>query len=258
MKNGPRETPQFRSIMDISAEEWLAALKLAPEDIPDAVIVEGTWWRQQRTGWRLSYLTDVRELEFPDIFWGRWRDKKIAFCCAYGAARTVEVIHLFGVLGTKLAVQIGTCGGLQAHLAPGDIILPEVALCREGVAHMYGAHDAVLASGEWIERAEVLLRARDHTVYRGAHVTWPSLFTETAQMMESWHHAGLLSVEMEAATTLAVARFFKMAAIALVVVWDDLTRGRRFLDPLPPGGLEALNHSNAAVYEVALALVEQV
>lgn len=258
MTNGNSQGPIFRSIMDIPAAEWLAAMKLAPEDVPDVVIVEGSWWRQQRTDWRLSYLTDVRELEFPDIFWGRWRDKKVAFCCAYGAARTVEIIHLFGVLGTKLAVQIGTCGGLQSHLAPGDIILPEVALCREGVAHMYGAHDAVLASPEWVQRAESALQVRGLTTYRGTHVTWPSLFTETPQMMEAWHRAGILSVEMEAATTLAVARYFNMAALALVVVWDDLTRGRRFLDPLPPGGLEALNRSNAAVYEVALALVEQV
>lgn len=247
----------FRSIFEIPAGEWLDALKLAPEDVPDAVIVEGSWWRQQRTDWRLGYLQDVRELEFPDIFWGRWRDKKIAFCCAYGAPRTVEIIHLFGVLGTKLAVQIGTCGGLQSHLAPGDIILPEVAFCREGVAQMYGAHDAVLGSAAWIDHAEALLRERGHTTYRGTHVTWTSLFTETPQMMEAWHRAGVLSVEMETATTFAVANYFKMPAVSLVVVWDDLTRGRRFLDPLPPGGEEALNRSNGAVYEIALALAER-
>lgn len=248
----------FRSIMDISREEWLTAMKLSAADIPEVVIVEGSWWREQRTTWRLGYLRDVRELEFPDIFWGRWKDKKIAFCCAYGAARTVEIIHLFGVLGAKLAVQIGTCGGLQSHLKPGDIILPDVALCREGVAHMYGAPDAVCGSTPWIDRAETLLKARQHTTYRGTHVTWSSLFTETPQMMEAWHHAGILSVEMETATTYAVARHFEMAAVSMVVVWDDLTRGRRFLDPLPPGGQDALDRSNQAVYEIALALAEMI
>ncbi len=248
----------FRSIMDIGAEEWLDAMKLSVADIPDVVIVEGSWWRQQRTDWRLGYLTDVHELGFPDIFWGRWKEKKIAFCCAYGAARTVEIIHLFGVLGTKLAVQVGTCGGLQEHLKPGDIILPEVASCREGVAFMYGAPDAVLGSAEWIDRAQSLLQARKHTTYRGLHMTFSSLFAESAQMMEAWHRAGYLSVEMETATTFAVARHFHMAAVSMVVVWDELTRGRRFLDPLPPGGLEALNRANQSVYEVALALAEQV
>jgi uridine phosphorylase len=251
------DVTRFRSIMDIPREEWLEAMNLAEADIPDVVIVEGSWWRQQRTDWRLSHLTDVRELEFPDIFWGRWKDRKIAFCCAYGAARTVEVIHLFGVLGTKLAVQIGTCGGLQAHLKPGDIILPEVISCREGVAFMYGTADAVLGSSGWIDKAQALLETRQHTTYRGLHVTWSSLFAETAQMMEAWHRAGYLSVEMEAGTTYAVARHFGMAAVAMVVVWDELTRGRRFLDPLPPGGLEALNRANKDVFEVALALAEQ-
>jgi uridine phosphorylase len=248
----------FRSIMDIDAEEWLDAMKLSAADIPEVVIVEGSWWRQQRTDWRLGYLTDVRELEFPDIFWGRWKDRKIAFCCAYGAARTVEIIHLFGVLGTKLAVQIGTCGGLQAHLKPGDVILPEVASCHEGVAYMYGAPNAVLGSTDWIDRAQQLLERRQHSVYRGLHMTFSSLFAETAQMMEAWHQAGYLSVEMETATTFAVARHFNMAAVSMVVVWDELTRGRRFLDPLPPGGLEALNRANQSVYEVALQLAEQV
>ena len=247
----------FQSIMDIKAAEWLDAMKLSADDVPNVVIVEGSWWRQQRTDWRLSYLTDVRELEFPDIYWGRWKDKKVVFCCAYGAARTVEIIHLFGVVGTKLAVQIGTCGGLQSHLKPGDIILPEVAFCREGIAHMYGAPDAVIGSRYWIDRAQTLLDAKGHATYRGPHVTWSSLFTETAQMMEAWHQAGCLAVEMETATTFAVARYFDMSAVSMVVVWDDLTRGRRFLDPLSEGDQAALDRANQSIYETALALAEE-
>jgi purine-nucleoside phosphorylase len=63
---------------------------------------------------------------------------------------------------------------------------------------------------------------------------------------------------METATTYAVARYFNMPAVSMVVVWDDLTRGRRFLDPLPPGGQEALDRSNQVIFEVALELAEQV
>lgn len=247
----------FRSIMELRAEEWLEAMQLAPADVPDAVIVEGSWWREQRTQWRLSKLTDVRELNFPDIFWGRWQDKKIAFCCAYGAPRTVEIIHLFGVLGTKLAVQIGTCGGLQPHLKPGDVVLPSVAIAREGTAHMYDVPDTVMGAAHWLDVAERELQSRQHTVHRGTHMTWSSLFTETPQMMESWHHAGYLSVDMETATTYAVARHFGMSAVSLLVVWDELTSGRRFLDPLSDEEEAALNRANGSVFDVALALAEQ-
>ena len=191
----------FRSIWDIEADEWLDAMDLAVADIPDVIVVEGSWWREQRTTWRLGQLTDVRELPFPDIFWGRHGETKVAFCPAYGAARTVEIIHLFGVIGTPLAVQIGTCGGLQSHLRSGDIILPEVAFAREGVAHAYGIQEAAFGDKPALTRAEQLLNRRGHVTHRGPHMTWSSLFTETSEMMQAWHQAGLLSVDMETATT---------------------------------------------------------
>jgi purine-nucleoside phosphorylase len=246
----------FRSIMDITAEEWLRAMKLPEKDIPDALIVEGSGWRQQRNTWRLGYLSDVRELDFPDIFWGRWLNKKVIYCCAYGAPRVVEIVHLFGILGAKLAVQIGTCGGLQPHLNTGDIILPDVALTQEGVAYLYGAVEASQGSGEWLALAQQCLESRAHTTYRGTHLTWSALFAQNARMVEAWHRAGYLSVDMETAATYAVAHYFKMDAVSLLVVWDDLTRGRSFLDPLPEWSMQRLNKANQDVYEVALALVE--
>lgn len=246
--------PQFRSILDVTVPEWLAGLGLTEAEIPDAVIVEGSWWRAERQAWRLGYLEDVRELNFPDIFWGKWQGKKIAFCMAYGAPRAVEIIYLFGHLGTKLAIQIGTCGGLQSHLKSGDIILPTSAVCRDGVAHLFGDNEAAFADLDWLAKAEMLLQAKNHTTYRGGHITFSSLFAETREMMAVWHEAGLLSVDMETATTLSVATELNMPALSLLVVWDDLTRGKRFLDPMTEAELAALNHANQSVYEVALEL----
>ncbi|MBI5291333.1 MAG: hypothetical protein HY872_05595 [Chloroflexi bacterium] len=248
---------RHKSIMEITAAEWLAAMHLPEADIPDAIIVEGSWWRAQRATWRLSYLSEVRELEFPDIFWGRWKDKKIVFCVAYGAPRTVEIVHLFGLLGAKLAVQIGTCGGLQSYLQTGDVILPQTAVCREGVAYLYGAPELAPASSEWVERAKELLLARGHRTHAGPHLTWSALFPQNGQMIEDWHNAGYLSVDMETATTFAVSRYFHMPSVSMLVVWDDLARSRSFLDPLSAAELAALNRANASVYETALALAER-
>jgi uridine phosphorylase len=248
---------KFTSVMDLTAADWLGALGLAEAEIPDLVVVEGSWWHHQRSQWRLSYLSQVRELKFPDIFWGRWQDKQVAYCCAYGAARTAEIIHLFGALGSKLAVQIGTCGGLQSHLKPGDVVLPRVAICREGVAHIYGAFDAVPAPAEWVERAERLLAKRGRRTHTGTHMTWASLFGQNGRMVEGWHQAGYLAVDMETATTLAVAGYFGMPALSMLVVWDDLTRNRSFLDPLSEAEQAALNRSNGVVFEVALELANQ-
>lgn len=246
----------FRSIQDVTRDEWLSALQLDEAEIPDCVIVEGSWWRAERQAWRLSYLSDVRELGVPDVFWGRRHDRNVAFCMAYGAPRAVEVIYMFSLLGAKLAIQIGTCGGLQPHLRPGDIILPDDVVGEDGVAHLFGGAAPTAGSPRWIGPARAALEARSRTVHVGKHVTFSSLFAESTSMMEAWQSAGFLSVDMETATTFSVAKQFATEAVSLLVVWDELTRGRRFLDPMDAEPLAALNQSNLDVYEVALELVD--
>ncbi|MYG91386.1 MAG: purine-nucleoside phosphorylase [Acidimicrobiia bacterium] len=57
---------------------------------------------------------------------------------------------------------------------------------------------------------------------------------------------------MEATTLFAVAKHFGYAATALLVVWDQLTADRSFLDPLTAEEQTRLNTANTAVFEAAL------
>jgi len=248
----------FRSMQDVTRPEWLAGLGITQDEVPDAVILEGSWWREERQNMRLAHLSDVRELSFPDMFWGRHNDTKIVFCMAYGAPRAVEVSQIFASLGAKLVIQIGTCGGLQSHLAPGDIILPDLIRCEDGVAEHYTKTGTTQADPNWIKSAQKALKAENRTVHIGPHVTFSSLFAESVEMYEAWHKDGLLSVEMEAATTIAAAAKFGVPGVAMVVVWDELTAGRRFMDPMTPKALTELELSNAAVFTAALKLTEEI
>ena len=248
----------LRSIMEIRADEWRTALRLPADETPDVIIVEGSWWRAQRNEWRLSALADVRELHFPDMFWGRWGEKKIVYCCAYGAPRTNEIIHLFAILGAKMAIQIGTCGGLASGLRPGDIILPQTAATREGVARLYGAGAAAVGDENWLRLAASALERRGLRSFTGPHLTWASLFAQRGEDIQAWHDEGFLGVDMETATTYAVANYFDIPAVSLLVVWDMLLAGRSFLDPLTETEQAALDRSNEAVYQVALELTSAV
>lgn len=245
-----------RGIQDLTASEWRAALNMPLAEVPEAVIVEGSWWRDQRTRCRLDQLENVSELDFPDIFVGMWRGHNIAYCCAYGAARTAEIIQLFGVLGSRLAVQIGTCGGLQPHLRPGNIVVPETARALDGVAQLYGSAPIAVGSPLVLEAARTRLSDRKLNVHDGDHLTWPTLFAQSSEMITQWSGEGISSVDMETATTYAAAAKFGMAAASLLVVWDDVMRGRTFLDPLTQEESGAIDRANSAVFEVALELVE--
>ena len=243
-----------RAVMDLGADKWLASLGMDTADIPRAVIMEGSWWREQRTAWRLSLLDDVRELAFPDMFHGRWRGIPVVYSCVYGAPRAVELAHLFGVLGTPRMVMIGTCGALDPALATGDVVVPATAVAREGVAHLYGVDDTVDGDPVLTGHARTALESMDIRAADSLHLTWSSIFAQSGAMVEEWRGLGYGSVDMEAATLYAVARHFGFAATALLSVWDQLDADRSFLDPLSTEEQAALDTANAAVFEAALSI----
>ncbi len=249
---------KHRAVMDLGREEWLDALGMDAADIPKAVIMEGSWWRAQRTEWRLSYLDDVRELAFPDMYYGYWRGYPVVYSCVYGAPRAVELAHLFGVLGTPRMVIIGTCGALDPELATGDVVVPSQAVAREGVAHLYKASDEctgiVPSDPDLTAMGRAFLESRSIRTADSFHLTWSSIFAQSGAMVEEWREAGYGSVDMEAATLFAVATHFGFAATALLVVWDQLTADRSFLDPLAPEEQTRLDSANTATFEGALEI----
>lgn len=45
-----------------------------------------------------------------------------------------EIVHIFGALGTRAAIQTGNCGALTDGLVAGDLVVPTEAFCGEGAA----------------------------------------------------------------------------------------------------------------------------
>ena len=218
--------------------------------------MEGSWRRVQRTEWRLSYLDNVRELAFPDMFYGFWQGLPVVYSCVYGAPRAVEFAHLFGVLGPPRMVMIGICSALDAGLATGDVVVPSQAVAREGVSHLYRGEpedaSTLLSNPDLTALGRGALESKGVRTSDSLHLTWSSIFAQSGAMVEEWREAGYGSVDMEATTLFAVAKHFGFAATALLVVWDQLAHDRSFLDPLAPEEQTRLDEANTAVFEAAL------
>ena len=246
------------AILDLSADLWFLALGLGADDVPDALILEGTWWRKAAEADRLGQLTDVRETAFPEFYLGRHGAARIAYCCAYGAARAVEPAHVFAQLGVSLVIQIGTCGALQRGLGVGSVMVPDVALARDGVSASYGGGPAVFLDADVNDMARAALDRVGIPRHRGTHLTWTSLFAQSDAMCDAWTAEGIATVDMEVAAVATVAQRFGSRAVALLAVWDALAERRTFLDPLPPADEAALRRANAATFSVALTLADGV
>lgn len=240
------------AILDHSDQIWRSALSMPKGEEPDVLILEGTWWRETATKVRLSHLTEVCELPFPDMFVGRWQSMKVAFCCAYGAPRAVEPAHIFAQMGTPTLIQIGTCGTLDMDVGTGTVALPERVAARDGLSQHYGAGERVRTDGRLVDMAEAGLRARNVPTARTEHLTWPSLFAQSDAMCDGWAAEGLVSIDMETSAVIAAGDRFGASTVSLLSVWDALPHGRTFMDPLEPEDEALLRRSNEIVFEVAL------
>jgi uridine phosphorylase len=240
------------AILDYQRDQWMTALGWSDEDVPDILVLEGTWWRERAVASRLALLTDVSETAFPEIFTGRFGQARVAYCCAYGAARAVEVAHVLAQAGTPLVVQIGTCGALQPGLETGMVAVPAMALARDGVSQTYGAGDLVHLDGPWSNMAARALNARGIAVTQGLHLTWTTLFAQSDALCAEWTAAGIHTVDMETAAVAAVSARFGAKTVALLATWDILGEGKTFLDPVSAAAERALAAANAATWEVAL------
>ena len=240
--------------LDYSPDIWRKSLSLVDADIPRALILEGTWWREKATVNRLARLENVRELDFPDMYIGEWRGVTVAYCCAYGAARAVEPAHIFAQLGTPLLIQIGTCGILNPSIRPGTVTLPEFCEARDGISSIYGAADSLTINNKWIASAERLLQDRGVDTKRTRHLTWPSLFAQSREMCDTWAERGIESIDMETTTVVGVADYFNASAVSMLSAWDVLEDDKTFLDPLSDSDSARLKSSNNLVFDVALSL----
>lgn len=241
----------------VTRNEWMAAVGMSEDEIPEAVILEGSWWLRDRNRLRLPLLDEVRELVFPEMHLGRFHGRSVVYSCVYGAPRAVEPAHVFAMIGAPLLIQIGSCGSLNAEVLTGDIVLPEAATIGEGASQYYLPDvTTVHADGQLLQKARSAFRERGFTVHVGPHLTTSALLAQPAEAIERWSAQGYLAVDMETSAVFTVAQRFGVRALSLLFAWDELLEGRSFLDTFSDEEKARQDGANRAIFEVALELLE--
>jgi purine-nucleoside phosphorylase len=253
----------------LSAAGWLRCLRLSADEVPQLVVLEGTWWANDKAAERLGRLEGARELALPGLYHGWYAGVPVAFGFVYGAARAVEPVHIFGEIGsTPTVVLIGSCGGIAPLVSTGDVVLPEQAVIEESTSQHYRAPAAagLQATGETepagqatgdaglLDRAGAVLDRQGITVHRGITVTTSALLTQHQAQVSAWASAGCLAVDLETSAVYSAAAQFGMTAAALLYCWDELSRGRSWLDTFTPAEAAAQRAADRATYTTALEI----
>jgi purine-nucleoside phosphorylase len=218
-------------LKELTKSDWLRILKLPEARVPAVLILRGTRNFQAQSRAMLSHFDDVLELGTPnglieDVFIGDLRGWPAAFGCVYGASMASELVHIFGVLGTAAVIQIGNCGALADDFSAGDLFVAQRAYCGEGAARYYKPDGPWVAASPTLLTSEALSRESFRT---GDIYTTAALFAEGAEDVERWFRDGFAAVDMETATTYAVAEHFGMERVSILYGFDNPRRREHLL-----------------------------
>jgi len=155
------------------------------------------------------------------------------------AAIAVEELARVGV---ETFIRVGTIGGLQEHVETGDMVVATGAAKEEGTSKRYESAvypavpdydvltslvDAAEASEEVGEHVDSPPRdgSSGAAVHVGPIVSDDAFYNESDEYVEDWNDAGLLAIEMEAATVFSLARRRGLSAGAICTVDGNLVAG---------------------------------
>ncbi|MBI4898624.1 MAG: purine-nucleoside phosphorylase [Actinobacteria bacterium] len=140
-------------------------------------------------------------------------------------------------LGARLFVRVGTCGAIDSALKLGDLMVVREAICDDGASRALDAGERVAAD---VELTELLVRAAGSVsndvavadpgrpVHVGVNATVDLFYDPYGnERYQRLRDEDALTIEMECAAVLAVAKRRSLRAACLLVVTDELWNGER-------------------------------
>ena len=128
--------------------------------------------------------------------------------------------------GCRKFIVCGGCGVLQKDIAVGHLIVVSGAVRDEGVSYHYlPPGREVQAHRSGVAALEAILNQRGVPYLTGKTWTTDAIYRETPDKIAARKSEGCLTVEMEAASLMAVAQFREVVLGQVLYGGDDLSGG---------------------------------
>jgi len=184
-------------------------LRAEQGEYADAVLLPGDPLRAKYIA--ETYLDDVEQVNGERGllgFTGAYEGKPVSVQgTGMGCPGATIVFEELIQLGCKKLMRVGTCGGLQAHHALGDLIVALTAVPDDNTAmHLVGGEPhCPTASWELIHGAVHAAKEIGQSMHVGPIVSSDLFYNPHEGQYERWSKRGVLAVEMEAAALFTVA-----------------------------------------------------
>lgn len=217
----------------LNKQDWERILVLPKDYTIDALIVAAVGKRERNIKIFDEYITkeyqaqkanNIQEEFFRGVQEYQINGKTIWFDIVYGGAYLSELTHIASIFGSKKNFLVGSCGGLQKGLKPGDIVIPTYTYGDESTTRMYQRENI---NNKYFPNEKLSLEICEalkekYNVTRGSIVTCEAMLAETQQDVDQWQKEGYTGVEMETSTYFAVSNHFNIPSTAILHISDNL------------------------------------
>jgi purine-nucleoside phosphorylase len=239
---------------DFGRQDWLSAWGMTATDVPHALIIHGIWGGEGHLKpWLDRFGVTAIRPDWNTVI-GMHDGVRIGYCFAHGAPSATVSTHPLAVMGTQVLIQTGYFGGVRAGVEYGDILIVSDAETEDGVSAAYVGGASTVAGDRGLvrdARGYCERHALPHQV--GSVVSTGALCLETSTDVARWAARGHLGVDMETASTFAVAQRFGRRAVALLNLSDRLDLGDTFYS-VTKGQDDAVDAVDERIIELALHL----
>ena len=239
---------------DFTKEDWMQALKLSEKGIPESFILHGEWEHQENLDRWKNILADEQWISDWNTVIGNRHENRIGFSNVFGGPSAAITAHRYAVLGTNKFIQTGYFGGLSSDVQYGDILIVTGTYMEDGVSQWYlPRHTLVHADQKLVEAAITFCKKKGYRYVTGTVMSTSAMYMETTELVRNWSEDGHLGVDMETATTFAIAKYFNRRAIGLLNLSDHIIQGETFYTR--PEELDnMMDETDSRIRELALYL----
>jgi uridine phosphorylase len=196
-------------------------------DVHDIALIPGDPGRVDRIAGHCEESETVAQNREYKLVNATYEGVPLTICSTgIGCPSAAIAVEELANVGVETFVRVGTTGALQSDIEIGDMIVATGAAKNEGTSKRYEDEEYpavpdydVLSA--LVESAE----ANGEDVHVGPIASDDAYYNETDEYVEDWEDAGILSVEMEAATVFTLARRKGLQAGAICTVDGNLVEG---------------------------------
>jgi 5'-methylthioadenosine phosphorylase/purine-nucleoside phosphorylase len=204
-------------------------VRAEPGDYAEACLLPGDPLRAQYIA--ETFLEDSRQTNRERGmlgYTGSFRGRPVSVqASGMGCPSAGIVIEELVQLGVRRILRVGTCGGLQADLEIGDLIVAMSAVPADATAtHLIsGEPHAPTADWELLHGAVHNAKELGKKVRVGPIVSSDVFYNPDREQYDRWSERGILAVEMEAAMLFTLGALRKIQTGCLLVVSDVVVEG---------------------------------